>query len=93
MNNKNRKKERFLRDAIPFRLAALAANLARVSSSARHETGGASVEEMLEESQYYIEWMAADVEPEIAADIYGSVGITVMKGDMWCGPGIDKGAI
>jgi len=66
---KDRKRERFLRDPLSVRLAGLAADLARVASSARHETGAESVATMLEESQYYIEWTAAEAEPEIAVEL------------------------
>jgi hypothetical protein len=69
MMNKERKRERFMRDPLPVRLAGLAADLARVSSSARHSTSAQSVESMLEESQYYIEWTADQFEPEIAAEL------------------------
>ena len=69
MKNKERKRERFLRDPLPTRLAGIAADLARVASSARHATGSESVMEMLEESQYYIEWTAAEAEIEIAAEL------------------------
>jgi hypothetical protein len=69
MKNKERKKERFLRDPLPIRLGSLAADLARIASSARHTNGVSSVSEMLEESQYYIEWTAADAEPEIAGEL------------------------
>jgi len=69
MFNKEQKRARFLRDPLPVRLAGLAADLARVSSSARYETGAKSVESMLEESQYYIEWTAAEAESEIAAEL------------------------
>jgi len=65
MINKERKRERFLRDPLPVRLAGLAADLARVASSARHPTGAESVAVMLEESQYFIVWTAAAAEPEV----------------------------
>jgi hypothetical protein len=58
-----------MRDTLPIRLAGLATDLARVSSSARHPTGAESVALMLEESQYFIEWTAAEAEPEIAAEL------------------------
>ena len=61
--------ERFLRDPLPIRLAGLAANFERIASSARHATGAASVVEMLEESQYYIEWTAAEAEPQVAGEL------------------------
>ncbi len=69
MINKERKRERFLRDPLPVRLAGLAADLARVASSARQPTGAESVASMLEESQYFIEWTAAAAEPEIASEL------------------------
>jgi hypothetical protein len=58
---------RFMQDDLPTRLGGLAADLMRVASSARRSTGGKAVERMLEESQYFIEWTAAEMEPEIAA--------------------------
>ena len=69
MINKDRKRERYLRDPLPLRLAGLAADLARIASSARHETGSQSVADMLEESQYFIEWTAGEASPDIAAEL------------------------
>ncbi len=69
MIHKERKKERYLRDPLPVRLAGLAADLRRVASSARREGGSAAVMEMLEESQYYIEWTAAEAEVDVAAEL------------------------
>ncbi len=69
MNNPNHLRERYLRDPLPFRLAGLAADLGRIASSARHPAGSASVVEMLKESQYFIEWTAAEAEPEIAVEL------------------------
>lgn len=48
MIDKERKKERYLRNPLPVRLAGLAADLWRVASSARREGGSAAVIEMLE---------------------------------------------
>ena len=39
VRNRERIQERYLRDALPVRLAGLAADLGRVASSARHATG------------------------------------------------------
>jgi len=69
MINKERKRERFLRDPLSVRLAGLAADLARVASSARHPNGAESVAAMLEESQYFIEWTAAEAELDVAAEL------------------------
>ena len=69
MKNQDRRRERYIKDPLPIRLAGLAADLGRLSSSARRITGNASVAEMLEESRYFIEWTAAEAEPEIAAEL------------------------
>lgn len=75
MNNLAEIRARYLADPLPQRLGALAADLARVSSSARHPNRAASVALMLEESQHFIEWVAAETEPEIAVEL---VDIQVM---------------
>jgi len=69
MKDRGHIQERYLRDPLPVRLAGLAADLGRIASSARHSTGSASVVEMLKESQYFIEWTAAEAEPEIAVEL------------------------
>src|SRR5687768_11908552 len=69
MMNRASKRERYLQYPLPVRLGSIAADLARVSSSARHEGGNPAVNTMLEESLYFIEWTAADTEPEIAAEL------------------------
>lgn len=69
MKNKEKKQARFLKEPPSIRLASLAADLGRVASSARHATATDAVAEMLEESQYLIEWTASQVEPEIAVEL------------------------
>ena len=69
MKNLERIKARYLKDPWPTRLAGLAADLSRVSSSARHATGSESVAQMLEESQYFIEWTAAELDPDVAGEL------------------------
>jgi hypothetical protein len=69
VRNCERIRERYLRDALPLRLAGLAADLGRVASSARHATGGAAAAAMLEESQYLIEWTAAEAPAELAEEL------------------------
>jgi len=83
MKNKDHRKERFLHDPLPIRLAGLAADLARVASSARHATGTSSVAEMLEESQYYIEWTAAEAEPEIAGELVDIQRLITLWRNAW----------
>jgi hypothetical protein len=67
--NKEKLRERFLRDPLPRRLGGLAATLGRVSSVARHSTDPANVARLLEEAKYLIEWTAANAEPEVAAEL------------------------
>jgi hypothetical protein len=69
MSNKEKLRERFLRDPLPRRLGGLAATFGRISSSARESSDPAQVARLLEETKYLIEWTAADAEPEVAAEL------------------------
>jgi hypothetical protein len=69
MPNKEKLRERFMRDALPRRLGGLAATLGRVSSVARLSTDPMNVARLMEEAKYMIEWTAADTEPDIAAEL------------------------
>ncbi len=69
MPNKEKLRERFLRDPLPRRLGGLAATLGRISSVARKSSDPANVARLLEEAKYLIEWTAADAEPEVAAEL------------------------
>jgi hypothetical protein len=81
--NKEWKQQRYLSDPLPVRLAGLATDLARVSSSARSAAGAGSVEEMLEESQYYIEWTAAESAPEVAAELVDIQRMIILWRKAW----------
>lgn len=69
IQNKEKLRERFLRDPLPRRLGGLSATLGRISSSARNSTDSAVVKNLLEEAKYLIEWTAADTVPETAAEL------------------------
>ena len=69
MKNKEKHRERFLRDPLPRRLGGLAATLGRISSSARHSTDPNTVADLLDEAKHLIEWTAVDTEPETAAEL------------------------
>ena len=69
MTNKEKLRERFLRDPLPRRLGGLAATLGRISSSARRSTDPSIVSNLLDEAKHFIEWTAADTEPETAAEL------------------------
>ena len=68
MKNQAAIRERYLRDPMPIRLGGLAANLARVKSFADHPKHEATIESLLDESKYFVEWAApeADVETQAA---------------------------
>ncbi len=69
MINKEKLRERFLRDPLPRRLGGIAATLGRISSSARKSTDPNTVSNLLDEAKHLIEWTAADTEPETAAEL------------------------
>jgi hypothetical protein len=55
-------RERYMRDAPPVRLGNLAANLARIQSFSDHPDHRDVVESLLEESAFFIEWTAQELE-------------------------------
>ena len=61
--------QRYLRDGLTVRLGGLAANLSRIKSFASHDANRDAVESMIDESKYFIEWMAAEVGVDIAAEL------------------------
>jgi hypothetical protein len=63
------KRERFVQRPLSFRLGSIAADLARVSSTAKHDPITPMVDTMMAESLYFIEWTAAETEPEVAAEL------------------------
>jgi hypothetical protein len=69
MKDKEKLRERYMRDPLPRRLGRLAATLARISSSARLAMGPAIVLQHIDEARHLIEWTAAEAEPEIAAEL------------------------
>lgn len=62
-------RERYLRDGLPVRLGGLAANLGRIKSFAAHDAGREAVESLIDESKFFIEWTAAQVESHAAAEL------------------------
>jgi hypothetical protein len=69
MTNKEKLRERFLRDPLPRRLGGLSATLGRISSSARESADPAQVVRLLDEAKHLIEWTAAETDPEVAAEL------------------------
>ena len=66
--NLNEKQTRFQSDDIPHRLGHTASNLARVRSFCNTAYQEA-VKTVLNETQWFIEWTAAEIEPEQAEEL------------------------
>jgi len=62
-------RERYLQDEVPVRLGGLAANLLRVKSFCGNDANQDVVENIIDESKFFIEWTAADAEIEVAAEL------------------------
>ena len=73
MRNRAAIRERYLRDGLPVRLGGLAANLARVKSFSDRPEHRDVVENLVEESKFFIEWTA----PEAALEI--QVGLVELQ--------------
>ncbi|HAG84256.1 MAG TPA: hypothetical protein DCL61_24645 [Cyanobacteria bacterium UBA12227] len=69
MRNWTERKQRYLRDDLPIRLGGIAANLARIKSFSEDVRNQILVESIIQESKWFIEWTAKDVEIEIAAEL------------------------
>jgi hypothetical protein len=69
MVNKEKLRQRFMRDPLDKRLGNLAATLGRISSSARDSNTPATVLDLLDEAKHMIEWTAAEAESEVGAEL------------------------
>lgn len=69
MKDFSRSQERYLKDPLPKRLGALAANLARVASAAPNPANARAIATLLEESRRFVEWTAAEMETHHAAEM------------------------
>lgn len=83
MTNKEKKRERYLRDPLPRRLGGLAATFGRIASSARDSADAIVVQGLLEEVKYYIEWTAAETEPETAAELVSMQTLITLWEKVW----------
>ena len=69
MKNLAKRRSRYLQDSTPVRLGGLAANLGRVASFSKNADHKEVVNSILQESKWFIEWMAGDLEINRAADL------------------------
>ena len=60
---------RYLNDPIPVRLGGLAANLARVASFSKNDDHHKVVTTTLQESKWFIEWTAIELNSEDVAEL------------------------
>lgn len=65
MSSLNERKERFLRDPLPLRLGNLSSSLNRVAVIPT----AAGRSEIITECRNFIEWTAAETEPEVAEEL------------------------
>ena len=69
MIDREKLRQRFLRDPLPRRLGGLAATFGRISSSAKKSSEPAIVVDLLDEARRMIEWTAGEAELEAAAEL------------------------
>jgi len=69
MNNLEKRRRRYLSDSIPVRLGGLAANLARVASFSKNDEHQMVVNTTLQESKWFIEWTAGELNTEDIAEL------------------------
>lgn len=62
-------RERFLRDPQPIRLGGISANLARINSFADRDAHRETVRNVIEDSEYLIEWAGPDLELEVQVEL------------------------
>lgn len=67
-SNLDEKKARFQNEDIPHRLGHIASNLARVRSFS-NSAFKKGVEVVIDETEWFIEWTAAEIEPEQAEEL------------------------
>ena len=69
MSRLEKLRSRYLKDPIPTRLGGLAANLARVASFSKHDGHQQVVTATMQESKWFIEWIANDLDVEQTAEL------------------------
>lgn len=69
MKNIEERRPRYLQDSIPVRLGGLAANLGRIASFSKYPDHRDVVDSIMQESKWFIEWTAADLDIAEAAEL------------------------
>jgi hypothetical protein len=69
MKNWNALKERYLSDLLPNRLGGLSANLARIKTLTGKAISQNTIEYLIRESKFFIEWTANDADIDTAGEL------------------------
>ncbi len=69
MSKLEKLRSRYLQDSLAVRLGGLAANLARVASFSKHEGNREAVLAALQESKWFIEWTAGELDFQQATEL------------------------
>lgn len=69
MSKLEKLRSRYLQDSIAIRLGGLAANLARVASFSKNEGNQEAALTTLQESKWFIEWTAGELDFQQAAEL------------------------
>ena len=69
MTEWNKKQALFVKDDIPTRLKNLADNLAKINSLSQEATRGDEAISLIRESKYCIEWIAPEINIDMAAEL------------------------
>ena len=90
MVNKEKLRQRFMRDPLERRLGGLAATLGRISSSARDSNTPNTVMDLLDEAKHLIEWTAPDADSEVAAELVQIQRLITLWQRSWAGAFKDR---
>lgn len=69
MRNWDTYRARFLQDPISVRMGGIAANLSRIQSASNNDAHSELVRDMIQDSEYLIEWTAPDAKIETAGEL------------------------
>ncbi len=69
MKNLEKRRSRYLQEPPPMRLGGLAANLGRIASFSKYADHLDVVDSIIQESKWFIEWTAAEIDIQQAAEL------------------------
>ncbi len=69
MQNLEEIKKRFLKDDLSVQLGGIASNLARLESFSKMPNNKKAIEDLIEESKFFIEWAAPEADSKIQPEL------------------------